>query len=195
MSEFPTPAIIRWLQQEFGRRVDASSLAFFRIVWGSLMVYEGFRKLDHADGVYSPAYFHFTYSLFPFVEPLPEVWMVHAEIGLLIAAAVSMTLGLGFRYAALLFTLIYSHLFLVERIYYNNHFYLTILMNFLFSFTQADRIWSLPAWWRRAPWHKILPISPSIWTWTCLWTRSSPWAWLSPYSCPWTTTSPSSGPS
>ena len=157
---FHTPAIIRWLQQQFGRRVDASSLAFFRIIWGSLMVYEGFRKLSKVSGIYWPEYFHFKYSLFPFVEPLPEVWMVGVEAWVLIAAAVLMTLGLGFRAATLVFTLIYSHFFLTDKLYYNNHFYLTILMNFLLAFTQADRIWSLRAWWRRAQEAGAIPTVP-----------------------------------
>ena len=145
MDAFPTPMSLRWLQDQFGRRVDASSLAFFRILWGSLMIYEGFRKLPKVTGIYSPDYFHFKYSLFPFVEPLPAEWMMRVEVCVLIAAAVLMMLGMGFRRATLLFTLIYTHLSLVEKLYYNNHFYLTILLNFLFAFTQADRIWSLRA--------------------------------------------------
>jgi len=140
---------VRWLRETLGRRVDASALAFFRILWGALMAWEGFRKLAKVEGIYSPEYFHFHYSLFPFVEPLPEVWMMAVEAWVLIGAALCMGLGVGFRTAALVFTVLYAHFFLIDKVYYNNHFYLTILMNGLLAFTAADRMWSVRAWRER----------------------------------------------
>ncbi|QDT32509.1 HTTM domain-containing protein [Thalassoglobus polymorphus] len=133
-----------WLREQLARRVDGSSLGLFRILWGLLMVWESIRKLPKADGMYSPEYFHFTYSLFPFVKPLPEVWMMQTEISVMLIAAILITIGYYYRAASAVFLVIFTHLFLIEKIYYNNHFYLTILMSFLMMLCEADRCYRLP---------------------------------------------------
>ena len=138
-----------WCRRKFALPVDGASLGFFRIAWGALTVWESLRKIPKAEGIYSPEYFHFRYSLAPFVEPLPEVWMVKAEIGVMAIAAFMVMIGLGFRYFTVLFGLLYTHLFLIEKIYYNNHFYLTCLIAFLLAFTSADRCFSVSAWRKR----------------------------------------------
>jgi uncharacterized membrane protein YphA (DoxX/SURF4 family) len=135
--------LIDRLSLKFGERVDPAALGLFRIVWGLLMMAEGIRKLPKIAGIYSPNYFHFKYSLFPFVEPLPYEWMMSVEMWVMIAAGAAIAAGLALRWSALLFALIYAHLFLIEKLYYNNHFYLTILICFLLSFTAADRCYSL----------------------------------------------------
>lgn len=144
-----THSMMNWLRTQLAKQVDGSSLGVFRILWGLLMIWESIRKLPKADGMYSPEYFHFKYEFFYFVEPLPEVWMMQAEITLMLIAAIFITAGHFFRPACALFLVIFSHLFLIEKIYYNNHFYLTILMSFLMIFSQADRCYRLPLPWRR----------------------------------------------
>ena len=54
-----------------GRRVDASSLGLFRILWGLLLLWAGLRKLSKTDNLYSPESFHFTYSLLSFAQLPP----------------------------------------------------------------------------------------------------------------------------
>ncbi len=154
-----------WLRQQLARRVDGSSLGLFRILWGLLMVWESIRKLPKADGMYSPEYFHFTYALFPFVRPLPEVWMMQTEISVMLIAAVLIAAGWLFRPASALFLLIFTHLFLIEKLYYNNHFYLTILMGFLLMLSEADRCYRLPfPWrWKKSATHDALPQTIPMW--------------------------------
>jgi uncharacterized membrane protein YphA (DoxX/SURF4 family) len=125
------------LRQFLNERVDASSLGLFRIVWGLLMVWEAIRKLPKVSGMYSPEYFHFKYALFPFVEPLPEVWMMRVEVCAMLAAGILIAAGIWFRGASAVFLLVYTHLFLIEKLYYNNHFYLTILVGFLLAISDA----------------------------------------------------------
>jgi len=137
------------LRERLGRRVDGSALGLFRIAWGTLMVGEAIRKLPKATGIYSPDYFHFKYALFPFVEPLPTNALVQGEIVAMGLAGAAIALGVGMRPAALLYALISAHLFLVEKLYYNNHFYLTVLLNALLAATRADACYSLRAWWAR----------------------------------------------
>lgn len=151
-----------WCRKRFGVEVDGASLGFFRIVWGCLMAYEGIRKLPKASGVYSADYFHFKYSLTPFVEPLPELWMVQAEIWIMILSAAMVAIGLKFRFFNTLFALLYTHLFLVDKMYFNNHFYLTSLLAFLLSLTAADRCFSVSALWKK---RKGIEVSPHIPYW------------------------------
>ncbi|MGY8644461.1 MAG: HTTM domain-containing protein [Verrucomicrobiales bacterium] len=140
---------VHWCRRKFATNVDGASLGFFRIVWGGLMIVEVSRKLEKATGLYSADYFHFKYSLTPFVEPLPENWMVFAEIWLLIISAAMVMLGLGFRFFAAVFFLFYTHLFLIEKMYFNNHFYLTSLLAFLLILTSADQCFSVKSWLQR----------------------------------------------
>ncbi|CAK9021719.1 unnamed protein product, partial [Durusdinium trenchii] len=138
-----------WLRNNLARPIDGASLGLFRILWGLLMVWESIRKLPKADGMYSPTFFHFKYEHFYFVEPLPEIWMMQAEITLMLIAAIFVTIGWFYRPAAAVFLVVFTHLFLIEKIYYNNHFYLTILIGFLLMFCQADRCFRLPMFWKK----------------------------------------------
>ncbi len=142
---------IMWLRVQLTKRVDASSLGLFRIVWGLLMVWEAVRKLPKVTGIYSPEYFHFKYSLFPFIEPLPEVWMMRVEVWFMLAAALLITAGLWFRGASAVFLLIYTHLFLIDKLYYNNHFYLTILFSFILAISNADACYRFHWFRKRSP--------------------------------------------
>lgn len=148
-----------WLRERLAQRIDGSSLGLFRVIWGILLVWEACRKLPKATGMYSPDYFHFKYSLVPFIKPLPEVWMMQTEIWIMIIAGVLLTLGIWFKYTNTLYGIIYTHLFLLEKLYYNNHFYLTILIIFILTFTQADKVYSL-SWFlkRRKGDHSITTV-------------------------------------
>ena len=150
------------IRELLGRQVDASSLGLFRILWGILMVWESIRKLPKVSGMYSPEYFHFTYPMFPFMKPFPEVWMMYTEVWIMITAAVLITLGLFFRYASAVFLFGYTHLFLIEKLYYNNHFYLTILIAFLMMVSCADVCYSIPWLLKRRQGIKANPTLP-IW--------------------------------
>ena len=148
------------LQKKLGEPVDAASLGLFRVVWGVLMTQTGVTRLAQVDG-FSAKLFHVTYTYFPYVRPWPEDWMLAAEAWGMIACGVAITLGVGFRWATLAYTLLYSHFFLIEKLFYNNHYYLTILVNFLLAFSRADACYSVARWRarRRSP-SQALPSVP-----------------------------------
>jgi hypothetical protein len=131
------------LQQKFAEPVDAASLGLFRILWGALISYEASKNLARIPNIYTPEIFHFTYPFFPFVAPWPEEWMMAAEAWLMIACGVLVCAGVAFRYASGLHTLLYAHFFLVEVLFYNNHFYLSILLGFLLTLSRADACYSV----------------------------------------------------
>lgn len=149
-----------WCRKQLAVDIDGAALGLFRIVWGSLMVYEGIRKLPKASGLYSADYFHFKYALTPFNQPLPENWMVTAEIWIMIVAAGMVAIGLGFRFFNTVFAILYTHLFLIDKMYFNNHFYLTSLLAFLLSLTAADQCFSVRSWWRTRKGQEVNPLIP-----------------------------------
>ena len=156
------------LRQFLSERVDASSLGLFRIVWGLLMVWEATRKLPKVSGMYSPEYFHFKYALFPFVEPLPEVWMMRVEVWVMLAAGILIAAGIWFRWASAVFLLVFTHLFLIEKLYYNNHFYLTILVGFLLAISDADVCYRFRWRGKRQPSENDAPPTLPMWNFVLL---------------------------
>ncbi len=128
------------------RQVDISSLIFFRIAFGTVMLWEVFRYLD-GSRIYrywiDPTY-HFTYPFFDWVRPWPGDGMfLHFYILGLLSALI--TVGLLYRLSTALFFLGFSYIFLLERAQYLNHFYLIGLMSFLMIFMPAHRAVSLDA--------------------------------------------------
>ncbi|MEX2578908.1 MAG: HTTM domain-containing protein [Verrucomicrobiales bacterium] len=139
----------RDLRRSLSVPVDGAALGLFRIVWGAVMVCDGFRMLSKATTLYSPDFFHFKFALTTFVDPFPENWMVKLEIWVLIFAAFMVMAGFGFRIFNTVFAVVYTHLFLIEKIAYNNHYYLIALLAFLLSLTAADRCFSVSSRLRR----------------------------------------------
>lgn len=146
------------------RPVDGASLALFRSLFGALMVWEVVRyfNLGRITRYYVDPGFYFTYDLFPFLAPLPETGMVLVFLAMGLAA-LGLTLGLFYRASALLFFLLYTYVFLLDKAQYNNHFYLICLLSFLLIFVDArrwlaaDRLWQPGLRSNRVPyWHLFI---------------------------------------
>ncbi len=131
--------------------VDGASLAFFRIAFGLLLLWEAvaFLLFDWVGEYWSGPAFHFTFHGFGWVKPLPGVGTTLEVLALGLAAAL-LALGLRTRASALAFSLGFAHLFLIEKARYLNHFYLVLLLASLLVFLPSDRVLSLDAR-RRAP--------------------------------------------
>lgn len=129
--------------------VDVASLAFFRIAFGLLMVWEVYRYF--ANGWIALHWleprFLFKYCGFSWVHPWPAHWLyVHwAVVGLL---AFFIAAGFLYRISAALFFLSYTYFFLLDEAWYVNHVYLICLFSFLLIFVPADRAFSIDAWLR-----------------------------------------------
>lgn len=116
---------------------DAAPLAAFRIVFGGLMAFEAFASYLHKiPDRYSPDLFHFTYPGFHWVVPPPGIG-IYFVIGSMGLAAFCVTIGWRYRASSLVFLLAYTYLFLIDRVAYNNHYYLIILLALLFTITRA----------------------------------------------------------
>lgn len=139
------------LRAELGRPVDGSALAYWRVAFGTIVAWEMWRFYDHdwVEGHYSGRAFYFTYWPFTFVEPLPILWLMlsFATVG---AAGICMALGLYYRLSSAVVFFGLAYVFLLDRTYYLNHFYLLVLLAFLMMLVPANRVWSLDARRRHA---------------------------------------------
>lgn len=126
------------------RPVDIDSLVFFRIAFGGvLFLYLVFML---GSGLIGPLFiepeFHFTYAGFSWVRPWPGSGMyVHYLVTA--AAALGIALGCFYRLSTLLFLFGWTYIFLLEKAYYLNHFYLVSLIAFLLLFIPANAAFSV----------------------------------------------------
>lgn len=143
MTATPARQITAWLS----RAQPAYSLAAFRIAFGALMLWDCWRFIrdDRVWRYWIAPDFHFHYPGFSWVRPLPEDLL---ELGWLVmgTAALFVMLGLFYRAAIILFTLIFAYFFLLDAAEYLNHFYLVLLYALILCCLPAARVWSLDAW-------------------------------------------------
>jgi hypothetical protein len=137
---------IQTLRTRLGAPVSIQSLAAFRFLFGALMVWDVLRfvQYDRIARYYVEPEFHFTYSGFCWVRPLPEPW-IHVAWGLVGVFALMVALGLFYRVAIAGFTIVFAYFFLLDKTQYLNHFYLVLLFSVLLCFLPAHRAFSLDA--------------------------------------------------
>ena len=113
------------LSQRLFEPVDIASLVFFRIAFGSIMLWETWRYYDHGwiGRYFTGKEFYFTYWPFDFVQPWPGDGMF-IHFGLMAVFAACIVLGLFYRVSATAFFLMFTYVFLLEQARYLNHYYL-----------------------------------------------------------------------
>jgi len=120
----------------------AGPLAAFRIGYGLLLLYHFATWWTRAGYYEDPMYLRFPFQGLEWWPVLPA-----SVLKLLVLAGVlgstMIALGLFFRYACLAAASIYGYLFLLDSFYFNNHYYLLILMGLLLACTDADRVWAV----------------------------------------------------
>ena len=128
----------------------------FRILFGALMIWQALHYL--ANGRYIKYFvepsFHFTYEFFHFVSPVSQNFLFGVLILMLLAAG-GIMLGLFYRLSVFLFLLTFSYVFLLDRAFYNNHYYAIILLSFLLLVGNGQRWGSLDQ--RRRPKPEVIP--------------------------------------
>jgi hypothetical protein len=139
-----------WWGRRLFEPVDIAPIAWLRIAFGAVMLWEVWRYFDHGwiGEYFIEPTFHFTYYGFGWVKPWPGDGMyVHfVALGVLAAAILA---GFCYRVATVLFFLAFTYVFLLEQARYLNHFYLVIVISLLLVFVPAHRALSLDARWRR----------------------------------------------
>lgn len=141
----PAPARPGLLTRAFDQ-VDGSSIAFFRIAYGCILMWDVTRYLsnDWVGKYYIRPEYNFKYQFFEWLHAWPGDWM-YVHFYVTGALALMVALGLFYRIAQPLLFLAFTYIFLLEQAKYLNHFYLVSLISFLMIFVPANRSWSLDA--------------------------------------------------
>ncbi len=126
------------------KRVDNSSLVVFRIFFGLLISFECFGAILTGwvrRTLIDPS-FTFTFIGFEWLQPLPGygMYFYFAMMGML---GICIALGYKYRWSVILFTLMWTAVYLMQKTAYNNHYYLLILISFLMCFMPAERYASI----------------------------------------------------
>ncbi len=129
--------------------VDIASLAYFRIAFGAIMLWEVCRYFQAGwiGHYYIEPTFHFHYFGFEWVNPWPGAGMYVHFVALGVLAAAVM-IGLFYRVCATLLAVGFTYVFLLEKANYLNHFYLICLICFIMACLPAHRAFSIDAWRR-----------------------------------------------
>ena len=124
--------------------VDIASLVFFRVAFGSLLVWHVCSFL--ARGLVGPSWlqprFLFKYYGFSWVHPWPGPWL-YFHWGAVALLALLVAVGCLYRPSAVLLCLSYVYFFLLDQARYVNHTYLISLFSFLLIFVPAHRSFSV----------------------------------------------------
>lgn len=134
------------LRLALSRPIDAAPLAYFRIVFGAIMVWEVHRYWSKGwiDRYYTEPEIFFTYPGFAWIAPWEGTGM-HLHFVILGVLAAFVALGLAYRLAAPLFALGFWYIFLLDQANYLNHFYLIGLIASIMAFLPAHRWASVDA--------------------------------------------------
>ena len=127
--------------------IDNAFLILFRVSWGACLLWQiwWYFSTDLIRTYYIDPPFHFTYLFFDWVKPWPGEWM-YVHFFVLAVAALCILVGFYYRWAAIVFFVGYTHLFLIDKCWYLNHYYLISLVSFIVIFLPAERRFSLDAW-------------------------------------------------
>src|SRR6201991_3255971 len=125
-------------------------LAVLRIAFGAILFISTlrFRLKGWVDEFYVQPGVHFPFYGFEWLHPLPPAGM-HLVFGVMLAAALFITIGLFYRTATILFLLCFTYVELLDKTYYLNHYYFVSVFTFLLLFVPANRSLSLDV--RRKP--------------------------------------------
>ena len=138
--------------------VDIAFLVFFRVVFGSIMLWEVYRYFSTGwiRRYYIDPSFYFGYFGFEWVKPWPGNGM-YIHFAILGVAAACIMVGLLYRFAAPVFFLGFTYVFLLDQTRYLNHFYLICLISFIMIFLPANRALSVDAALRRSLQSQVVP--------------------------------------
>jgi hypothetical protein len=124
---------------------EASTLAFFRLAFGLMMVLSIIRFISYGwvEKLYIAPKFHFTFYGFEWVKPLGNyTYFLFFICGL---SAFFVALGYKYRMAIIVFFLSFTYIELLDKTTYLNHYYFISIISFLLIFLPANASFSIDA--------------------------------------------------
>ncbi len=125
-------------------RIDNSSLIVFRIIFGVLCfletvgaIFTGWIKTAFIDPKFT-----FSFIGFEWLQPLPGngMYIYYAIMGVL---GLFIMLGYRYRVSMILFLIMWTSVYLMQKASYNNHYYLLVLLSGIMVFLPANTYASL----------------------------------------------------
>lgn len=121
-------------------RIDNSQIVIFRIFFGLLMMAEGWGaiatgwvKETFVDPQFTFCFIGFEWTQFLLGETMYYYFGLLGFLGLLIA------LGAFYRFSTILFAVLWSLSYFMQKEHYNNHYYLVMLVAWFMVFIPANR--------------------------------------------------------
>ena len=136
--------VLGYIHQYISLSASSYSLAFFRVIFGMLMLFSALRfiVLGWIDEQYIQPSFHFSYYGFEFVQVYsPE--FVYGLFGCVVLSTMGIILGLYYRISIVLFFLVFTYIELIDKTYYLNHYYFISVMACILCFTPAHIVCSI----------------------------------------------------
>ena len=122
--------------------IDNLRLVLFRIAFGCLLAVDLLQSWDWRVVMLSRRPIRFPYDGFGWLPLLPNTAAVILQ-AVLVLSCLSIATGYRFRLGAVVFFVGYTYSFLVDRAYFNNHFYLIALFAGWLAISNAHHRWSL----------------------------------------------------
>lgn len=122
------------------RRIDNSSLIIFRIFFGILISLECFGAIATGwvkRNLIAPQY-TFPFIDFEWLSPLPGYGM-YIYFSVMGALGICIALGYRYKFSVVVFTLLWTIAYLMQKTAYNNHYYLLVLISLLMCFFPANK--------------------------------------------------------
>lgn len=124
------------------RPINASILAYFRICFGILILIETSIIENYFINNLSHQKFHFKYDYLEWLVLLPSDELKIVFV-ILKVSTVLFTLGVFYRFSAIVQFTIWTYLFFSERGHYNNHFYFYCIILFFFCVIDANKYFAI----------------------------------------------------
>ena len=128
------------------KHIDNSALIVFRVIFGLLCFLEsvGATLTGWVNRAFIEPEFTFSFIGFEWLQPLPGNWMyvyyiIMGSFGLLIM------IGYKYRFSTVMFTVMWTATYLMQKSSYNNHYYLLILLSGIMAVLPANKYLSIDA--------------------------------------------------
>ncbi len=125
---------------------DNAALVVFRVVFGFLITCEAWGAIctGWVHNTLIEPEFTFNFIGLDFLQPLPGYGM-YGWFLLMGAAGFCVMIGWRYRTAMIVYAILWTSVYLMQKTHYNNHYYMAVLLCWIMVFLPANRDFSLDA--------------------------------------------------
>ncbi|AXT21302.1 HTTM domain-containing protein [Flavobacteriaceae bacterium AU392] len=126
--------------------IDNSALIVFRIIFGLLIFLEAVGAIftGWVKRTLIEPEFTFSFIGFEWLQPLPGDWM-YAYYLIMGIFGLFVMLGYKYRFSIIMFTILWTSTYLMQKASYNNHYYLLIILCLIMCILPANKYLSIDA--------------------------------------------------